>query len=108
MAWSLPLQLAILRFLLGFADGALMPAVQALLLKYSRSGTGRIFGYNQSFMYLGNHLLLIGAFRDDGVPLGVRRDGGVGALYALRHQFKKGDNARDNGNAGKRPQAGGT
>lgn len=49
------LQLGILRFLLGFADGALMPATQALLLKYSsQQVTGRIFGYNQSFMYLGN------------------------------------------------------
>ncbi|HEM7552977.1 TPA: multidrug efflux MFS transporter, partial [Serratia marcescens] len=56
MAWvNTPLQLGILRFLLGFADGALMPAVQALLLKYSSDQvTGRIFGYNQSFMYLGN------------------------------------------------------
>ncbi len=32
-----------------------MPAVQALLVKYSSDQvTGRIFGYNQSFMYLGN------------------------------------------------------
>ncbi|CAI1496555.1 multidrug efflux MFS transporter [Serratia quinivorans] len=56
MAWvETPLQLGILRFLLGFADGALMPAVQTLLLKYSSDQvTGRIFGYNQSFMYLGN------------------------------------------------------
>lgn len=50
-----PLQLGVLRFLLGFADGAMMPAVQTLLLKYSTDQvTGRIFGYNQSFMYLGN------------------------------------------------------
>lgn len=50
-----PLSLGILRFMLGFGDGALMPAVQALLLKYSSDQvTGRIFGYNQSFMYLGN------------------------------------------------------
>lgn len=50
-----PLQLGILRFLLGFADGAMLPAVQTLLLKYSSDRvTGRIFGYNQSFMYLGN------------------------------------------------------
>ncbi|OON39564.1 multidrug transporter subunit MdtG [Izhakiella australiensis] len=48
-------QLGILRFLLGFADGAMMPAVQALLLRFSSDQvTGRIFGYNQSFMYLGN------------------------------------------------------
>ena len=50
-----PLQLGILRFILGFADGAMLPAVQTLLLKYiSERVTGRIFGYNQSFMYLGN------------------------------------------------------
>jgi DHA1 family multidrug resistance protein-like MFS transporter len=52
---STPVQLGVLRFLLGFGDGALMPAVQALLVKYSSEQvTGRIFGYNQSFMYLGN------------------------------------------------------
>ncbi|NIF23450.1 multidrug efflux MFS transporter [Candidatus Pantoea multigeneris] len=50
-----PTQLGILRFLLGFADGAMMPAVQTLLVRHSRDNiTGRIFGYNQSFMYLGN------------------------------------------------------
>ncbi|WP_312925030.1 multidrug efflux MFS transporter [Atlantibacter hermannii] len=50
-----PVQLGVLRFLLGFADGAMLPAVQTLLLKYSSDHiTGRIFGYNQSFMYLGN------------------------------------------------------
>ncbi|STQ45646.1 drug efflux system protein MdtG [Ewingella americana] len=52
---SSPTQLGILRFMLGFCDGALMPAIQALLVKYSSDQTtGRIFGYNQSFMYLGN------------------------------------------------------
>ena len=30
-----PLQLGVLRFLLGFADGAMLPAVQTLLVKYS-------------------------------------------------------------------------
>ncbi|WP_114191856.1 multidrug efflux MFS transporter [Edaphovirga cremea] len=56
MSWvQTPMQLGILRFLLGFADGALLPAVQTLLMKYSSDQvTGRIFGYNQSFMYLGN------------------------------------------------------
>ena len=50
-----PLQLGVLRFLLGFADGAMLPAVQTLLIKYASDRvTGRIFGYNQSFMYLGN------------------------------------------------------
>ncbi|MDL4913486.1 MAG: multidrug efflux MFS transporter [Enterobacterales bacterium endosymbiont of Blomia tropicalis] len=48
-------QLGVLRFLLGFADGAMMPAVQTLLVRHSHDSiTGRIFGYNQSFMYLGN------------------------------------------------------
>jgi DHA1 family multidrug resistance protein-like MFS transporter len=57
-----PLQLGVLRFMLGFADGAMLPAVQTLLLKYcSDSVTGRIFGYNQSFMYLGIVGPLIGA-----------------------------------------------
>jgi len=50
-----PFQLGVLRFLLGFADGAMLPAVQTLLIKYSSDRViGRIFGYNQSFMYLGN------------------------------------------------------
>lgn len=50
-----PVQLATLRFLLGFADGAMLPAVQTLLVRnVSEQVTGRIFGYNQSFMYLGN------------------------------------------------------
>lgn len=56
MSWvTTPFQLGVLRFLLGFADGAMLPAVQTLLIKYSSDQiTGRIFGYNQSFMYLGN------------------------------------------------------
>ena len=56
MSWvTTPLLLGVLRFLLGFADGAMLPAVQTLLVKYSSDQiTGRIFGYNQSFMYLGN------------------------------------------------------
>ena len=56
LSWvTTPLQLGVLRFLLGFADGAMLPAVQTLLVKYSSDQiTGRIFGYNQSFMYLGN------------------------------------------------------
>ena len=56
MSWAgSAFQLGVLRFLLGFAEGAMMPAVQTLLLRYSSDRvTGRIFGYNQSFMYLGN------------------------------------------------------
>ncbi|CCJ97065.1 Possible efflux pump [Cronobacter malonaticus 507] len=61
-----PMQLAVLRFLLGFADGAMFPAVQTLLVKYSSDNvTGRIFGYNQSFMYLGN---VLGPLMGAGIP----------------------------------------
>lgn len=50
-----PLQLGVLRFLLGLADGALLPAVQSLLAKNTpREVAGRVFGYNQSFQYIGN------------------------------------------------------
>lgn len=96
MAWvNTPLQLGILRFLLGFADGALMPAVQALLLKYSSDQvTGRIFGYNQSFMYLGN---VVGPLLGAGISamMGFRWVFAVTAVLVLfnalqlRHQFKK-------------------
>jgi len=96
MAWvETPLQLGILRFLLGFADGALMPAVQTLLLKYSSDQvTGRIFGYNQSFMYLGN---VVGPLVGSGVSalMGFRWVFAVTAVLVLinclqvRRQFKK-------------------
>lgn len=96
MAWvNTPLQLGILRFLLGFTDGALMPAVQALLLKYSSDQvTGRIFGYNQSFMYLGN---VVGPLLGSGISamMGFRWVFAVTAVLVLfnalqlRHQFKK-------------------
>ncbi len=50
-----PLQLGILRFLLGAADGALLPAVQTLLIyNASNKVAGRIFSYNQSFRDIGN------------------------------------------------------
>lgn len=50
-----PWQLAVLRFLLGAADGALLPAVQTLLIyNCSNQVAGRIFGYNQSFRDIGN------------------------------------------------------
>ncbi|KAA0666484.1 MFS transporter, partial [Escherichia coli] len=50
-----PLQLGILRFLLGAADGALLPAVQTLLVYNSSNQiAGRIFSYNQSFRDIGN------------------------------------------------------
>ena len=96
MAWvRSPLQLGMLRFMLGFADGALMPAVQALLLKYSSDRvTGRIFGYNQSFMYLGN---VIGPMLGSSVSavLGFRWVFVFTAVLVLinmlqiRHAFKK-------------------
>lgn len=78
-----PVQLGILRFLLGFGDGALMPAVQALLVKYSSEQvTGRIFGYNQTFMYLGN---VVGPLIGSGVSaaLGFRWVFLVTALIVL-------------------------
>lgn len=66
MSWARSaLELGIMRFMLGFADGAMMPAVQTLLLRYcSDRITGRIFGYNQSFMYLGN---VVGPLMGSGV-----------------------------------------
>lgn len=101
MAWvETPLQLGILRFLLGFADGALMPAVQTLLLKYSSDQvTGRIFGYNQSFMYLGN---VVGPLIGSGVSalMGFRWVFAVTAVLVLinclqvRSQFKQVEGGR--------------
>ncbi|QKJ86737.1 MFS transporter [Paramixta manurensis] len=50
-----PWQLGLLRFLLGAADGALLPAVQTLLIyNASNQVAGRIFSYNQSFRDIGN------------------------------------------------------
>lgn len=50
-----PLQLGVLRFLLGAADGALLPAVQTLLVYNSSNQiAGRVFSYNQSFRDIGN------------------------------------------------------
>ncbi|AJJ09264.1 sugar (and other) transporter family protein [Yersinia rohdei] len=50
-----PLQLGILRFLLGATDGALLPAVQTLLIyNCTNQVAGRIFSYNQSFRDVGN------------------------------------------------------
>ncbi|AJJ64503.1 multidrug efflux MFS transporter MdtG [Yersinia aldovae] len=50
-----PLQLGILRFLLGATDGALLPAVQTLLIyNCTNQVAGRIFSYNQSFRDIGN------------------------------------------------------
>ncbi|KNC88557.1 multidrug efflux MFS transporter MdtG [Trabulsiella odontotermitis] len=50
-----PWQLGILRFLLGAADGALLPAVQTLLVYNATNQiAGRVFSYNQSFRDIGN------------------------------------------------------
>ncbi len=50
-----PLQLGVLRFLLGAADGAMLPAVQTLLIyNATNQVAGRIFSYNQSFRDVGN------------------------------------------------------
>ncbi|MCR3755289.1 MAG: efflux pump MdtG [Sodalis sp. Psp] len=59
-----PWQLGVLRFLLGVTDGALLPAVQTLLIyNSSNQVAGRIFSYNQSFRDMGNVSgPLIGAF----------------------------------------------
>ncbi len=49
-----PFQLGLLRFLLGFADGAMLPAVQTLLVKYSSDQIGQWTYFwlpNWSFMY---------------------------------------------------------
>lgn len=50
-----PWQLGLLRFLLGAADGALLPAVQTLLVyNTTQQVAGRVFSYNQSFRDIGN------------------------------------------------------
>lgn len=50
-----PWQLGLLRFLLGAADGALLPAVQTLLVyNATHQIAGRVFSYNQSFRDIGN------------------------------------------------------
>src|SRR5699024_8966181 len=56
-------QLAVLRFLVGISDAALLPQVQSLLAKYSPNEySGRVFSYNQSAQFMGNIFgLLIGS-----------------------------------------------
>lgn len=50
-----PWQPGLLRFLLGAADGALLPAVQTLLVyNTTQQIAGRVFSYNQSFRDIGN------------------------------------------------------
>ncbi|MCH5464938.1 multidrug efflux MFS transporter [Levilactobacillus tujiorum] len=56
--------LGILRFMIGISDGALFPAVQAMLTKNSpQELTGTVFSWNQSFQALGSMLgSLLGGF----------------------------------------------
>lgn len=50
-----PWQLLVLRLLLGLAMAGMLPSINTLFKKtVLESVTGRIFGYNQSFQYLGN------------------------------------------------------
>ncbi|MHC5269910.1 multidrug efflux MFS transporter [Enterococcus sp. LJL98] len=52
-----PLQLGILRFLLGFSTGALMPSINTLISKITPpEAVSRIFGYNQMFNNFGQVL----------------------------------------------------
>ena len=52
-----PWMLAFWRFLLGFANAALMPAAQTILtLEVPTEAFGRIFSYNQSFQAAGSVL----------------------------------------------------
>jgi len=70
-----PWQLGVLRFLLGAADGALLPAVQTLLVYNSTNQiAGRIFSYNQSF-------------RDIGNVTGPLLGAGIAASYGFRAVF---------------------
>lgn len=49
-----PLQLGLLRFMLGFGSGALMPSVNSLLSKITPpEGISRIFSFNQMFINFG-------------------------------------------------------
>ncbi|EUJ30979.1 major facilitator family transporter [Listeria floridensis FSL S10-1187] len=56
MAWvRSPFELGLLRFLLGFTTGALMPSINTLINKNSpRDSLSSIFSYNQSSQSLGN------------------------------------------------------
>ncbi len=64
MSWvSSVWQFSVTRLLLGLADGAMFPAIQTYIIACSSPAlSGRLFGYNQSFMNLGNVLgPLVGA-----------------------------------------------
>lgn len=52
-----PFQLGVLRFLMGFSTGALMPSINAIISKISpKEGVSRIFSYNQMFQNFGQVL----------------------------------------------------
>lgn len=59
-----PWSLTVLRFILGMADAALMPAAQTILTLHApKEAFGRIFSYNQSFQAAGGVIgPLIGSF----------------------------------------------
>ena len=52
-----PLQLGILRFILGFSTGALMPSINTLISKITpQEGVSRVYSYNQMFSNFGQVL----------------------------------------------------
>ncbi|MEQ6205790.1 multidrug efflux MFS transporter [Enterococcus mundtii] len=52
-----PLQLGILRFILGFSTGALMPSINTLISKITpEEGVSRVYSYNQMFTNFGQVL----------------------------------------------------
>ncbi|MEA4829895.1 MAG: multidrug efflux MFS transporter [Enterococcus thailandicus] len=52
-----PLQLGILRFILGFSTGALMPSINKLISKITpQEGVSRVYSYNQMFSNFGQVL----------------------------------------------------
>ncbi|MFM2485270.1 multidrug efflux MFS transporter [Celerinatantimonas yamalensis] len=81
-------ELGLIRFLMGFCDGAMMPAVQALLAQQvSGKVLGRIFGYNQSFLYLGS---VVGPMLGAGVSayMGYRWVFVISAVLVLVNLFQ--------------------
>lgn len=78
-----PLQLGVLRFLLGFADGAMLPAVRTLLVKYSSDPGNRPHFWLQPVVHVFRQRSGPASWRlglgDGGFPLGICRDGVGGA-----------------------------
>jgi MFS family permease len=70
-----PWQLLVLRFLLGFAMGGLIPSVSIMIKKITPSHlTGRIFGFNMSLGYLG-------------VAAGATLGGQIAGRFGFRYVF---------------------